>query len=196
MARKYVQVQFSALYANLHIVQFLIQMQWSVWEELHFTREMDSLIRQTGWSQLVWEEVKINKKKQFSSFVIVFPLVFILTKHCHLMEIIFVYLTQMIEILKCADFCFAILSFLVCSWKQNVMQITRLWKRGQGQAIPARLTCTPYNIFTDQNIVDLWLAVIEELTMMKMWHKSLNRENEVKIKWHLLDWHLHITMYL
>ena len=66
------------------------------------------------------------------------------------MEIIFVYLTQMIEVLKCADFCFAILSFLVCSWKENVTQITRLWKWGQGQAIPARLTCTPYNIFTDQ----------------------------------------------
>ena len=31
---------------------------------------------------------------------------------------------------------------------------------------------------------------------MKMWYKSLDRENEVKVKWHLLDWHLHFTMYL
>ena len=111
-------------------------------------RQSDTTDIQTGWSQLVWEEVKINQK-QFSSFVIVFPLVF-LTKHCHLMKIIFAYLTQMIEVLRCTDFCFAILSFLVCSWKENVTQITRLWKWGQGQAIPARLTCTPYNIFTDQ----------------------------------------------
>jgi hypothetical protein len=40
----------------------------------------------------VWDEVKINNKKNLS-FVI-------------FMEIIFVYLTQMIEVLKCVDFCF------------------------------------------------------------------------------------------
>ena len=34
--------------------------------------------------------------------------------------------------------------------------------------------------FYRPNIVDLWLAVIEELTMIKMWHKSLDRENEVR----------------
>jgi hypothetical protein len=30
--------------------------------------------------------------------------------------------------------------------------------------------------FYRPNIVHLWLAVFEELTMMKMWHKSLDRE--------------------
>jgi len=76
--------------------------------------QSDRTDRQTGWSQLVWEEVKINKKKQFSVLLLFF-LWFFKTKHCHLMEIIFVYLTQMIEVLKCA---ISILSFLLCSWKE------------------------------------------------------------------------------
>ena len=38
--------------------------------------QSDRTDRQTGWSQLVWEEVKINKNKKKFSFVIVFPLVF------------------------------------------------------------------------------------------------------------------------
>ena len=55
---------------------------------------------------MVWDEVKINNKK-ILSFVI-------------FMEIIFVYLTQMIEVLKCVDFCFAKNSL---SHRQNVKKL-------------------------------------------------------------------------
>ena len=76
----------------------------TVWEELHFTREMDSLIRHTD--RVISIGVKSNNKKNLS-FVI-------------FMEIIFVYLTQMIEVLKCVDFCFAKNSL---SHRQNVKKL-------------------------------------------------------------------------
>ena len=55
---------------------------------------------------MVWDEVKINNKKNLR-FVI-------------FMEIIFVYLTQKIEVLKCVDFCFAKNSL---SHRQNVKKL-------------------------------------------------------------------------
>ena len=31
---------------------------------------------------------------------------------------------------------------------------------------------------------------------VKMWRKSLDRENEINVRWHLPDWHVHLPMYL
>ena len=54
-----------------------------------------------------------------------------------------------------------------------------------------------FQCFYIQNIVDLSLIVIEETDLiMKMWHKSLDRENEVKVMWHLPDWHVYLLMFV
>jgi hypothetical protein len=89
--------------------------------------------------------------------LLLFLLCFFLTKQCHLMEIIFVYLTQMIEVFKCA------------ANHKTVKMKSRSSYTCQTDMYTLQYLYRP-------NIVHLWLAVFEELTMMKMWHKSLGRE--------------------
>jgi hypothetical protein len=173
-------------------------MQWSVWEELHFTRDMDSLIRQrdrqTGWSHLVWEVVKLNQK-QFSSFVIVFPLLFFNEALSFNGNQFCIPYTNDRSFRMCWFlFCHSIIFGMLMKRKCDANHKTVNMRSRSSYSCQTDMYTLQY--FYRPNIVDLWLAVIAELTMMKMWHKSLDREHEVTIKWDLPDWHLHLTMYL
>ena len=120
--------------------------------------------------------------------LLLFFLWFLLTKHCHLMGIIFCISYsndrsfKMCWFMFCHSIIFGMLMKRNCDANhKNVKMRSRSSYTCQTDMYTLQYSYRP-------NIVDLWLAVIEELTMMKMWHKSPDRENEVTIKWHLPDW--------
>jgi hypothetical protein len=154
--------------------------------------QSDTTDRQTWWSQLVWEEVKLINKNNFQ-VLLMFFLWFFLTKQSFNGNYFCISYSndrsfKMCWFLFCHSIIFGMLMKRKCDANHKTV------KMRSRSSYTCQIDMYTLQYFYRPNIVDLWLAVIEELTMIKMWHKSLDRENEVKIKWHLPNWHLHLTM--
>lgn len=63
------------------------------------------------------------------------------------------------------------------------------WNYSKGQVAPVKMTYTSYNVFTLQ----IWLIRLLYDLIMKLWWSFLNRNIDIKVMWHLPDFH--VTMY-